>query len=217
MSKPDERPTLDDVLDTYLASMEEPNLETAKEWGRRFPQHAEAIRDFVTSWRLAASLPADPRSAPIDAATFVQQGMLVVEGVFRREQEKDGSASLSLPIESLFAEARVRGLAPADLVTGLGMSIPLVAKLNRRLIDPASIPNELIEAVAQLLGRESEAITFYLEQPPTIAVGAFHRASGKPTIAGRENFFRAVRSDPAITDEHRARWLLLLPSEKPQP
>lgn len=217
MSKPDERPTLDDVLDTYLAAVDEPDLASAQEWGRRFPEHAEAIRDFVTSWKLAASLPANPRSAQIDAASFVQLGMAVVAGVLRREQEKDHAVPPSLPIKNLLTEAKERGLTPADLAIKLGMSVPLVAKLSRRLIDPASIPRELIEATAKLLGRVADEIEFYLEQPPTFAAGAFHRAAGKPTVAGREDFFRAVQSDPVIIDEHRTRWLSLAASGKPSP
>jgi hypothetical protein len=80
---------VDDVLDAYLEAVEVPSHDSARAWGRRFPEHAEAIRDFVTSWKLAARLPADPRAAPIDATTFQQLGMDVVDGVLRREQEKD--------------------------------------------------------------------------------------------------------------------------------
>ncbi len=89
MSKPHKRPTLEDVLDTYLAAVDEPDLDSAREWGRRFPEHAEAILDFARSWMRATTLPADPRAAPMDAASLGRLGMTVVAEVFRAEQEKD--------------------------------------------------------------------------------------------------------------------------------
>lgn len=214
MSKPEERPALDDVLNTYLAAVDEPDLDSAREWGRRFPEHAEAIRDFVTSWKLAATLPADPHAPPIDSEAFVQRGMAVVAGVFRREQEKDRAVSPPPPIENLLAEAKARGMMPPELAAQLSVSVPLLAKLSRRLIEPASIPRQLVEAAAMLLGRAADAIASYFEQPPTIAAGAFHRASKKPTVASREDFFAAVRSDPAITKERRDHWLSLDPHGK---
>ncbi|WP_437795480.1 hypothetical protein [Sorangium sp. So ce693] len=217
MSKANERPALEDVLDTYLVAVEEPDLDSAREWGRRFPEHAEAIRDFVTSWRLAARLPANPSAAPIDTATFVQRGMTVVAGVLRGEQEKDLAAVTRPPIESLLVEAKARGISTADLAAKLGLSVTLLAKLNRRLLDHASIPRELIQAIAVTLARSADAVALYFAQPPTFAAGAFHRAAGKPAIADREDFFGAVRSDLALTDEHRARWLSLSPGGKPLP
>lgn len=216
MSEPNKQPTLDDMLDTYLAAVEEPNLDSAREWGRRFPEHADAILDFVTSWELAASLPVDPRADPIDAVMFVQRGMTVVAGVLRREQEKDLAAAPQL-IESLLANAKARGMTTGDLAARLGLSIPLVAKLNRRLIDLVSIPHELIEAIAAALGRTADAVDLYLAQSPALAAGTFHRAAGKPAIAGREDFFGAVRSDPALSNEHRAHWLSLAPEGRSRP
>ena len=217
MSEPNKRPTLDDMLDTYLAAVEEPDLDSAREWGGRFPEHANAILDFVTSWKLAASLPADPRAATIDAVTFVQQSMTIVVGVLRREQEKDLAAVPQPLIESLLADAKARGMTTGDLAARLGLSIPLVSKLNRRLIDLASIPHELTEAIAATLGRTADAVDLYLAQSPTLTAGTFHRAAGKPTIAGKEDFFGAVRSDPALSDEHRARWLSLAHGGRPRP
>jgi len=217
MSKPDERPALEDVLDAYLATVEEPELDSAREWAERFPEYAKDIRDFVTSWRLAARLPPDPRAVPIDAATFVQQGMAVVMAVFRSEQEKDRAVFPPGPIESLYAEAQAHSITPVDLAARLDVSLPLVAKLNRRLIDPASIPRELIEAIAATLERVADAVRAYLVRTPTLATGAFHRAATKPAIAGRENFFAAVRADSALTDEQRARWLALAPRGKRSP
>lgn len=217
MSKPEERPALDDVLDTYLAAVEEPDLDSARDWGRRFPEHADAIRDFVMSWKLAATLPPDPRAAPSDEEAFLQRGMAVVAGVLLREQEKDLAASALPPIENLLTEAKARGMTPPELAAKLSLSVPLVAKLSRRLIEPASIPRQLVEAIAGLLGRASDAIASYFELQSTIAAGAFHRASKKPTVAHREDFFAAVQSDPAITKEHRARWLSSAPDGKPRP
>ena len=77
MTKSAKGPALDDVLDTYLAAVEEPNLDSAREWGQRFPEHSGAIRDFAASWMLAACLPADPRS--LSDVAFSEMGKAVVD------------------------------------------------------------------------------------------------------------------------------------------
>ena len=150
----------------------------------------------------------------MDAATFLQLGMAVVAGVFRAEQEKDRAAASERPIESLVAEAKARGMMPGELAARLGASVPLLGKLNRRLLHPASIPGELVADLATTLGRREEAIALYLARPSTLSAGGFHRAKDKPAIADREDFFEAVRSDPALSEEHRVRWLSLAPRGK---
>lgn len=209
MNRPDEQPTLEDVLDTYLTAVEEPDLRSAREWRQRFPQYAEAIQDFVVSWKLATGLPANPHVRQPETAAFLERGRSLIADVFRRLQEEEQTATTGPSIDTLLSAAKARGIGPGDLAVKLDVSIPLVGKLNRRLIEPASIPRELIEALALNLGYEQGSISRYLAQPPTITTGTFHRAAGKPTIAAREDFETAVRTDSALTPGQRARWLSL--------
>lgn len=217
MSEPEGHPTLEEVLDTYLAAVEEPDVNSAREWGRRFPEHARALRDFAVTWKLAAILPVDPHTTPLDAAAFGERGRAVAEEALRRAQEMDEAETAEPPIETLAAAAKARGLAPSELAARLSLSVPLFAKLNRRLIEPTSIPRELIEDLAAALGQAPGTIARYLAQPSTLAQGAFHRAEGKPGIVAREDFTSAVRADPALSDDQRARWLLLASPGTPSP
>jgi hypothetical protein len=91
------------------------------------------------------------------------------------------------------------------------LSLVLLRLLDRRLIRFASIPREVIDALARVLGREAAAITHYLQGAATLAQGTRYYSVSTPALAQQQDFFDAVRSDPALSDDERARWLALEP------
>lgn len=217
MSNPKKRPTLDDVLDAYLLEVEGPTIKSAQEWAQRFPEHAKVLLEFVASWKLAEVLPANNQAPVLDVATFVEQGMVVAGKMLRNEQQEEHAVVSRAPIESLLADAKALGLTSATLAARTGMSIPLITKFHRRLLDPASIPVEAIDELARELNRVVSDISRYLAQPPVAATAAFHRAQTKPSLVGQEDFFNAVRSDPSLTEAQRTRWLSLEPNNEHSP
>jgi len=216
-------PTLDDVLDTYLDAVEEPTLASARDWGRRFPEYADALRSLAVNWKLADRIPEEPEANEIDEDAFVKRGMSIATGLLEAEKKKDLAAAnqalaeAKRPIESLFMAAKAVGLTTDSLASNIGISAALVTKLHRRLLKPTSLPQQLVEAIALVIRESVDSVALYLAQPPASAAGALYRAQTKPKVATQEDFFAAVRSDASLNEEARAHWLSLESKRKFSP
>lgn len=126
------------------------------------------------------------------------------------EASVDASARLSGPIRGLLAEGARCGLTPDALADQAGLSVSLLAKLERRVIRADSIPRVVIERVAGALRRDLPAVVDYSRLAPGFAHGAQHRSDKAPVLPrDLDDFFDAVRSDPELTDEQRAALLAL--------
>ena len=201
---------LDAALDAFLASEADPNGPALDEWIRRYPQYARELTEFAATWTLMRCLPPSPDAPEVNEESLVRRGMAVVQPLL------DGqglTAPATPPLASLLEAGRGRGLAPRQLAQAAGLGDSLLRKLDRRLIRYTSIPREAIEALAAVLQREAEAVAQYLQQGPTFAAAAQHRAEQAPQLAEPEDFFSAVRSDPTMPEERRARWLALAPQD----
>ena len=113
------------------------------------------------------------------------------------------------PFESLIAEGRERGFEPRRLAHAVGLGDSLLRKLDRRLIAYASIPQELISRLAQIVQHEATIVTAYLRQDPILGATTEHRSERAPIIMDLEDFFDAVRADPTISREHAEHWFAL--------
>ena len=215
MNDQQERQTLEDVLDAFVASGAGPNSASLAEWIRRYPQYERELTEFAASWSLMRSLPPAPDAEEVDEETLVLRGMSVVQNLLHKQHLAQAAAPATtvVPFESLVSEARTHGLEPRQLARAAGIGDSLLRKLDRRLIRYASIPREAVEAVAAASQREAESVARYLQEGPTFAAAAQYRAEQAAELAKLEDFFTAVRSDPTMTDEQRSRWLSLAPRD----
>lgn len=119
-------------------------------------------------------------------------------------------ARLSAPIQGLMAEGARLGLTADALADKSGLSVSLLAKLERRVILADSIPHVVNESVARAIERSPSAVIAYSRMKPSFARGAEHRSEKAPVLPHElESFFDAVRSDPELTDDQRAALLAL--------
>lgn len=204
-----ERERLEDILDAFVASGTDPNSASLAEWIHRYPEYARELTEFAASWSLMKWLPPSPDAEDVEEETLVLRGMSVVQNLMHRQEQEQATA----PISSLLEEGGARGLAPRQLARAAGLGDTLLRKLDRRLIRFGSIPGEAIEALAAATQRGADSVALYLQQDPTFAAAAQHRAEQAPQLAEPEDFFDAVRSDPTMTEEQRARWLALTPHD----
>ncbi|MXZ23468.1 MAG: hypothetical protein F4Y80_01155 [Caldilineaceae bacterium SB0665_bin_21] len=209
MNKSVDQMKLEDILDAYVASGDGPNS-TLGEWIRRYPEFESELTEFAVSWSLMKWLPpsSDSEAEEVDEETLVLRGVSVVQNLLHRQLQEPASESVT-PLESLITEGRARGWEPRRLaqVTRLGNS--LLRKLDRRLISHASIPQELINHLAQVLQREATSISSYLQLGPTLGATTEHRSEQAPKLMEPEDFFDAVRADPTISREHAEYWFAL--------
>lgn len=207
MNKSTDQVKLEDIFDAYVASSDGPN-NTLDEWIRRYPEFESELIEFAVSWSLMKWLPPSSDSEEVDEETLVLRGVSVVQNLLHRQLQEPASESVA-PLESLITEGRARGWEPHRLaqVTRLGDS--LLRKLDRRLISHASIPQELINHLAQVLQREATSISAYLQLGPTLGATTEHRSEQAPKLMEPEDFFDAVRADPTISGEHAEYWFAL--------
>jgi hypothetical protein len=196
--------TLDDLLDAYVTESGKPNHETLNLWSKRYPHYARELATFTADWSMMTWLPAAGGELA-DEAALVQRGMQTVQ------QLLDERLPAASSIATLVGEGQARGLAVGDLAAKAGLSIPLVLKLDRRLIRFATIPAQLVDDLARAVGRDVAAVATYLQGGPQLARGASYHARQTPAISEPESFSDAVQGDLTLTAEQRQR-LLALPS-----
>jgi hypothetical protein len=210
-----ERERLEDVFDAYVASEAGPNSASLAEWIHRYPEYARELTAFAASWSLMTWLPPSPDAEEVDEETLVLRGMSVIQNLLHRKEQERAPAAIGAvaPIASLLEEGRARGLGPRQLAQAADLGDISLRKLDRRLIRFGSIPREAIEGLAGAIHRGADSVAQYLQQGPTFAAAARHRAEQAPQLAEPEDFFDAVRNDPTMSDEQRARWVALAPPE----
>lgn len=203
---------LDNILDAYVTEVETPNLEVLKEWIRKYPQYQRELTDFTIAWiQMEELLPINRDKTDHD--TLVLRAMSVVQNLYRiGEQKSVPSQSAKNPIEKLVAEAETQGFSQDQFAAQLKLSVGLLWKLDRRLIKYSSIPVELIENIAGALRRGLQIVAEYFQSSPTLATNARYKAKQQPHVSEPTNFFDEVRSDTELSNENRAYWLELEPS-----
>jgi hypothetical protein len=207
---------LEDVLDAYAAAEPGPGNATLKEWIREYPQYARELMEFTAQWQLLEWADDGPggdgepsREVVSDEDPHFLRGMSAAQSAFyelrakrQREQEaaiptaQPATTTNEAPISSLRDAAKRINLSYAELRERSGLSDALLQKLNRRLIDPITIPSRVLSNLATVLQYDPAAVAAYTRLPPAFAAGAQHRASQAPALAeNREDFFTAVQND----------------------
>ncbi len=113
------------------------------------------------------------------------------------------------PISGLFAEGKARGMTNFKLADAAELSIALITKLDRRLIDFLTIPGQVIQDLARALERSVESVSQYLQGPPLIPSRAEFKAEQTPRVTRVEDFYEAVRRDKSLSEARRQRLLAM--------
>lgn len=204
------RPTLEEVLDEYVATVEQPDWEALQRWMRRFPQYASELSRFSAAWTFSEHLPVDTATAAIDDDRWRAIGR---EAMLRAVAENHAAYAPSVPA-SLTELMQEQGLSRPQLAREAGISLALLRKLELRLIGTARLRPELVGVLADRLRTSAQALTAYFQQPPALASGAQYRAEQAPAVGRVEEFDEAVRKDLSLSKAQKERLLTMaLPSE----
>jgi len=230
---------LETILEAYAAAAPGPSKATLAAWIREYPQFAQELTAFTASWQLLewADAAADAEMSPAESAPvgeknerLILRGMSAAQRVFyskraaraeevsnahdtsneRAQQPALEATNSAAGIDSLLAAAGSIGLPYPAFKERVGLSDVLLQKLNRRLIDPLTIPARVIADLAAAVQKTIESVAAYLALAPTFATGAQHRATQTPTLPKtREDFFDAVRNDVTLIGSRREELLAL--------
>jgi hypothetical protein len=151
----------------------------------QFPECAELLREQALISGLYAQMPES------DEITRI------------RETIENRAARLNTArfarIAGIIAEGKIKGFAVTELSKRLGLGKTLIIKLDRRLIDAATIPHRLIELLADTLQTSIGSIRAYLSSPPTLAQGASFRS--KQSAAPKQESFESALATSVQTGE----------------
>jgi transcriptional regulator with XRE-family HTH domain len=113
------------------------------------------------------------------------------------------------PLTSLLEAAREQNLRLKDVAERLGIGVPIVSKLEQRLLQFTTLPETLIQKLAETLDTAAENVRDYLRQPPTLAAGAAYQYTGKatPQVQAQQDFAEAIRTCPGMSEADKQVWL----------
>lgn len=176
----------DDIRDELFAEVMDggPKAEAAL---RRLSRLGEdAVKEVLWALAFSDDDEAPPSAVSETAASLAREDERLADRLYAyMRAEHDGGApgrEASVFRAGILGSARARGLTPKRLGDLLGLGRSVVAKLDRRLINPASIPARLFHAVAEVLGHAPEDIRAYLALPPALSPAASYRASVAPRL-----------------------------------
>jgi hypothetical protein len=216
-------PTPEQVIEAYLLRREEATRQAGDDAVEVARAARAVLTDFMRRYPHAASALADSaavasiiENSPDTEGQSESERLTEEEGILRRGME--AAASLlaarqtsatpaeAAPLSGLRKEAEARGMTIQALVSATRLSVPLLVKLDRRLIHFASIPSQAIERIGVELGRSFEAVAAYLQGDPQFASEASFRADAAPQMPGQQNFFEAVETDLTMDETQKAEW-----------
>jgi transcriptional regulator with XRE-family HTH domain len=180
----------------------------------RYPAQLEELADFVAglyATDVDEQEAALPITADIEAATL-RARQRALNAVF---VTASAAQTAQTPVRTLAQERKARGLSLMQLGQRLGLGIDVVQKLEQGRITVASLPQRLIDRLADALTLSKERVGEILQTAPGQSLQPAllrRRPVGRATpseshSAQTQTFAEAVQRSPSMTDEQRAFWL----------
>ncbi len=220
LEKHSTHPALERVIEAYLLRRDEATsgaqpdeMEAARrarnvlaEFMQRYPQFAGELMDYAATASIIENSPATASDAEQEDV-IVRRGMDTVARLLANNRSMKNLSEQVASLAGLRKEAEERGLTIQSLAGATDLSVPIVVKLDRRLIRFASIPRQAIERIAGALGRTTEAVAAYLSAgDPQFAAGAHFLAETAPQMPDQQDFYDAVETDLTMSDEQKRVW-----------
>lgn len=216
-------PTPEQVIEAYLLRREEATkqagddaVESARsacavltEFMRRYPHAADALAESAATSSIIENSPDVESQSESESLTeeevIVRRGMETAARLLAARRMSSTPAEPA-PLSGLRKEAETRGLTIQALAAATRLSVPLLVKLDRRLIRFASIPRLAIERIGAELGCSFEAVAAYLQGDSQFASQASFRADATPQMSDRQDFFEAVETDLTMDEAQKTEW-----------
>jgi len=195
------QPDRDEILSRFLDDLAV-DSEAVRRYVHEYPEYAQEFYDCaILSKALSGLTPSDSEldsirnrsltSDELDLAARLDQYMQ--QETMRLSNREEALSGRYL--ESIVLEAKKLGTPPRALCTQLRLAMSVVAKLDRRLLDPDSVPQRLIEELAGILQRSREEVQKYLHRPPTLSSAASYRSYLAPTVQEPAAYFALAWTD----------------------
>lgn len=180
-------------------------------WPNRYPQYADALIGWAADMPLLECSLENARPDPAGEAQTLAIGRNALAEMRAQYFASAATAAVTAqdaaPLADLVQAAKARGLTAKALAAQVGVGLPLIAKLNQRLICSATLPDELINRMVEALQTSGDQVRAYLARPATLSAAAQYKSDGVPTVSPTEDFAEAVRACVDMTDDQKKFWL----------
>lgn len=205
---------LEDILNAYQATSASPSHTALAEWIRRYPHFEQELTEFTVNWSLIESFSSAFPPASTEETILHSDSTSKVQNILGRKKEISRVDVQEDLHNGICQEGAMQGLSIRDLANYSYLSVALVRKIDRRLIQYSSIPTRAIEYLAQAIHRDALTVAHYLQAPPIFPQEARYRSEQAPKLAEAEDFFEAVRKDGMMTEAQSQYWLLFAPDDQ---
>ncbi len=119
------------------------------------------------------------------------------------------------PLTSLLGDAAARGLDGPQLAQTLRLDRLLLARLEQRTLDAATLPLALVQQIGTALGRSTSEVAAYLRGGPRLPASAHYRSRRAPSVAAAPaygapepamSFQQAIAGSRNLGAEDKAYW-----------
>ncbi len=191
---------IEDIFDALMLQESEPSHEVLMKWCARYPEHRDALARFFATWAVQSEF---PQQVTVDEARV---GNLMVSHALNilHHQEVARFADLEpASVPRLSDAIASSGVTEEEFASRCNLDDSIVAKLDRRLIRPASIPRNCIERMGSALGHTAAAIVTMVAGDPIRLRN--YKARGRPELKV-EDFLDAVDASD-LSEEAKREWV----------
>ncbi|WP_115559846.1 hypothetical protein [Xanthomonas arboricola] len=204
MTTPARRMSLEEVLDEFFYSADNPSATMVLRACQAHPEYREDIMEFASLWSSYVASPEPARmtdDVSEESVSRLQSFVLnLLHETDRKADAKPSADVVSVAIEGL-AGGKLRRAAKA---AELGESTLLLQKvLTKRLIN---VPRVVLDRLAEHLNLTIEALSQALS--PRLAGARSYKSSDKPNSQAEETWESAIRALP-VPEEEKKRLLSL--------
>lgn len=190
---------LQDIFEAYSLETHDKNaLNVLQRYIEKYPQYEKELTEFAAE---GAMLKFDLETEISD-----QEKNRVAE-LTRRNFEKFWAGKQEQPqsIESLITAAKNLGMKKIEFAKRIGLNPSQLFNLEIRRYVFSTIPNSLIETVAETLQTTRETIQSFLQLSPSVA--ANYKSQDRPDEVEQINFAQAIKEDETLSAEDKERLL----------
>lgn len=197
----------DALFAAWSEDRQTPAPQPLREWVARYPQYAPTLIAWAADMPLLECALESAAPDPAGEARTLIVGRQALAEMRAQYFAAEANAAPARPLDDLLQAARARGLTAKTLAARLDVGLPLVAKLNQRLVRLATIPDILVQRLANELETGVEQVRAYLARPATLAMSAQYKSDSVPQAAPPEDFTDCVRACSDMTNDQKQFWL----------
>ena len=213
------------ITSRYVAELREGRQPRLSDYLLRYPQYADAITDFVTYYHaVEVDFPAEMPFASEEASLafrlppLSENARAALDQVWSRLSQASGvgdAADMTLQLAASKQRKSLRQLAGE-----VGLSVDIVEKLERRMIDALTIPQEVLKRLSQALEQPTEVIPSYLGfGVDKRMVGRVAEASANYEVEEEpgiqlQSFREALEQSVELSNEQKDVWREILEKER---